>query len=91
MRYTLGWLISLPVPPRATMAKATKSDRDGSTAEADAKVAAIATAARRSRALHRKQHVVAPADAANELLADRILEALASGARQSVSQSLPHS
>ena len=63
------------------MVKATKSDRDGSTAEADAKVAAIATAARRSRELHRKQHVVAPADAANELLADRILEALASGAR----------
>ena len=56
------------------------SERDGSTAEADAKVAAIATAALRSRQLHRKQHVVSPSDAANELLADRILEALSSGA-----------
>ena len=55
------------------------SERDGSTAEADAKVAAIATAALRSRQLHRKQHVVPPSDAANELLADRILEALSSG------------
>ena len=56
------------------------SERDGSTAEADAKVAAIATAALRSRQQHRKQHVVSPSDAANELLADRILEALSSGA-----------
>ena len=61
------------------MAKTTKSERDGSTAEADAKVAAIATAARRSRQLHRKQHVVPPSDVTNELLADRILEALSSG------------
>ena len=56
------------------------SERDASTSEADTKVAAIATAARRSRQLHRKQHAVSPSDAANELLADRILAALSLGA-----------
>ena len=59
---------------------ARSSERDASTSEADTKVAAIATAARRSRQLHRKQHAVSPSDAANELLADRILAALSSGA-----------
>ena len=46
----------------------------------DARVSAIASAARRSRQLYRKSHAVAPTDAANEFLADRILEALATGA-----------
>ena len=52
---------------------------DGRTAAADARVAAIASAARQSRQLHRKHHAVAPSAVANETLADRILEALATG------------
>ena len=59
---------------------ARSSKSEARTAEADTKVAAIATAALRSRQLHREQHAVSPSDAANELLADRILAALSSGA-----------